>query len=287
MTLKKGIKRIFDSIIEHPRVLYREGMEAGFMQDYEEAIEKFDRVNYISIGSNFFKTQAAFYKAVALDELEKHQEAVEVYEKYLENNDEDASAWTNLGVAYSNLEKYEDALKCFGNALANEKDDAIMWANKAEVLVDLERPEEALEFCNKALELRNDDVLALVTKSEALVDLDKFDESISICKKLIQVDPENFYVWNLLGIAYMEFTDEYQEALSCFEKGLKLEPAEEILWYNKACVLSLMNKQNDALDALFVSISIEPENLTTISDESDFNNIKNSERFKKFLTIEV
>ena len=287
MTLKSGIRRVFDSMKEHPRIRYREGMEAGFMQDYEEAIEKFDRVNYISIGSNFFKTQAAFYKAAALVELEKYQEAVEAYKKYLENNDEDAEGWNNLGEAYTNLEKNEDALKCFGNALANEKDDPIMWANKAQVLVDLERPEEALEFCNKALELRNEDVLALVTKSEALVDLDKFDESIAICKKLIQVDPENFYVWNLLGIAYMEFTDEYQEALSCFEKGLKLEPAEEMLWYNKACVLSLMNKQDDALDALFVAISIGPENLTTISNESDFNNIKNSERFKKFLTIEV
>ena len=287
MTLKSGIRRVFDSMKEHPRIRYREGMEAGFMQDYEEAIEKFDRVNYISIGSNFFKTQAAFYKAVALVELEKYQEAVEAYKKYLENNDEDAEGWDNLGKAYTNLEKNEDALKCFGNALANEKDDPIMWANKAQVLVDLERPEEALEFCNKALELKNDDVVALLTKSEALVCLDKFDESVAIIKKLNQIDPENFYLWNVLGVTHMESPNEYQEALSCFEKGLKLQPAEEVLWYNKACVLSLMNKQDDALDALFVAISIEPENLTTISDEEDFDKIKNSERFKKFLTIEV
>ena len=68
---------------------------------------------------------------------------------------------------------------------------------------------------------------------------------------------------------------------------MKLEPTEGLLWFNKACVLSLMNNQDDALDALFVAISIEPENLTALSDEEDFDKIKNSERFKKFLTIEV
>ena len=52
-------------------------------------------------------------------------------------------------------------------------------------------------------------------------------------------------------------------------------------------MLSKMNKIDDALDALLVAISIAPENLSGLSDESDFDNIKNSERFKKFLTIPV
>ena len=75
--------------------------------------------------------------------------------------------------------------------------------------------------------------------------------------------------------------------MKCFEKGIKIKPDEDLLWYNKACMLSKMNKIDDALDALLVTISIAPENLLEISDESDFDNIKNSERFKKFLTIPV
>ena len=50
-------------------------------------------------------------------------------------------------------------------------------------------------------------------------------------------------------------------------------------------MLSKMNKIDDALDALLVAISIAPENLSGLSDESDFDNIKNSERFQKFLKL--
>ena len=48
-----------------------------------------------------------------------------------------------------------------------------------------------------------------------------------------------------------------------------------------------MNEIDDSLDALLVAISIQPENLVLLTEESDFDNIKNSERFKKFLTIPV
>ena len=116
MTIKKGFERITASIKEIPRIHYREGLESGFMDDYESAIESFDRVNYITIGSSFFTNQSQYFKANAYAQLEQYDKAVKEYKKFLENNQQNTKGWNNLGAADCDLEKYDDALPCFDNA---------------------------------------------------------------------------------------------------------------------------------------------------------------------------
>ena len=52
-------------------------------------------------------------------------------------------------------------------------------------------------------------------------------------------------------------------------------------------VISRLDRKEEALDALLIAISIEPENLVDLKDEKDLENIKDTERFQKLLSRSV
>ena len=81
--------------------------------------------------------------------------------------------------------------------------------------------------------------------------------------------------------------EKYEDALDCFEKAIKIDPTEELGWFNKACALSLLNKKDEALDALFVATSIEPENLVNMREDEDFENIETTEKFQQLLSRSI
>ena len=114
----------------------------------------------------------------------------------------------------------------------------------------------------------------------------KNNDAVENERKLTKIYPDDWECWNGLGTAYSTINN-HEEALKNYEKAIKIKPNEDLPWFNKSCALSQMNRVDDALDALFVAISIEPENLLSLSKESDFDNIRNSERFKKYLSIQI
>ena len=303
MTIKKGFERITASIKEIPRIHYREGLESGFMDDYESAIESFDRVNYITIGSSFFTNQSQYFKANAYAQLEQYDKAVKEYKKFLENNQQNTKGWNNLGVTYCDLEKYDDALPCFDNAIELEcqkknPDEKILeaaWGNKGEIILSKEDDENendeeylnSLEQCvNEILKIDPESMFGLHLKTSLLWMQDKNDEAVENNKKISKLYPDDEDTWNSIGVAYST-VNNHKEALKYYEKAIKIKSNDGGFWYNKACALSMINKIDDALDALLVAIYIEPENLLDLSEESDFDNIKNSERFKKFVKIQI
>lgn len=304
MTIRSNLKRLAAVSTEIPRIHYREGLESGFMDDYESAIESFDRVNYITVGSSYWTRQSQYYKANAYSQLEQYEKAIEEYKKLLATDKKNSACWVNLGASYVDLEKFdEEALSCFDKAieLENKKKNPdkiileIAWSNRGTIFLAQEDERLAndndyldlVEQCvNEILKLEPESQDGLSLKTALLWMQEKNDEAIENDKKLCKLDPDSWENWNSLATAYST-VNNVDEALKYFQKAIEIQPNEDLPWYNKACMLSRMNRIDDALDALLVAISIAPENLSGLSEESDFENIKNSERFKKFLTIPV
>jgi len=289
MTWKKSWKRFVASAKELPRDVLEDGLGWGFVGEYEEAIERFDRVEYIDIGYSSTKASARYYKGKALSELDKHEEAISVFKLYLEKEKHDDFGWISLGVEYVELEKFNEALDCFEKALKLNPKEPNNWAIKAEPLTELKKFEEGLECCEKALKIDPNNSLALINRGGIYSLQGKFDKAIDDFQKLVKLEPESADALHLLGLTYLLHSRDLdlQEAIKYLEKALKIDPTEELFWYNKACVLSLMNKKEEACDALLVATSIEPENLVNMKDEKNFDNIKNSECFKKLLNQPV
>ena len=286
MTWKKSWKRFVASTKEIPRDVLEEGLASGFLEDYEEAIERFERVEYIDYGYSQTKASARYYKGQALSELGKHEEAVSVLKQYLEKEKDDGNGWLSLGTVYMELEKFNEASDCYQKALKISPKEPNIWAIRADPLIELKKFEEGLECCEKALNLDPNNSLALINRGGIYTEQGKFEKAIEDFQKHVKLEPDSADALQVVGTSYL-LKDDLEEAIKWIEKGLKIDPTDEISWYNKACVLSLMNKKEEACDALLVATSIEPENLVRMRDEKDFDNIKNSECFKKLLNQPV
>ena len=78
-----------------------------------------------------------------------------------------------------------------------------------------------------------------------------------------------------------------EEALSFFEQSIQSDSTDDVSWYNKACALSILNKTEEALDALTVATGLDSENIIEMKDDKDLDNIKNTERFKRLANQEI
>ena len=54
-------------------------------------------------------------KGVNLGELERHEEAIECYDKAIELNPKYEKAWYNKGVNLERLERHAEAITCYDN----------------------------------------------------------------------------------------------------------------------------------------------------------------------------
>jgi len=277
-----GMKRVWDSVMSDSEKILQEGLEAGFIGDYAEAIEIFDKVIYLVIGHDDLKSNALFYKAIALDELNEKQKAIEVWKKFLKMEKKDYSSWGNLGKLYMDLGQFFEALKCFEESLKLEVSDPDLWVDKAESLVELSQLSEAEICAKKALEIDSKFVPALSILVDIFIEKKDFEKLPEIMK-ILDDSPHDSEILNTLGISYIAL-ENYELSLSCFEEGLQFDPSDELMYYNKACVLSLMNKKLEALVALTIATSINPENLIDIKTEENFKNIKDELQFKKLVS---
>ena len=69
------------------------------------------------------------------------------------NKDDDSDAWFNKGNSLVKLERHEEAIECFDKAIRLNPEDYDAWHNKGSSLAQLERHEEAKECIAKAKEL--------------------------------------------------------------------------------------------------------------------------------------
>ena len=263
-----------------------DGIESGFRDDYEEAIEYFDKALYGIVGTTETSINANFYKAVALVELDKHDEAIEIFKKILKHDKDDDAALQNLGYTYNHIENYVDAKKCFENAIKLDPEDVTSLIGKAEACFELEENNVALDIITKILEMEPDNVDTLFLKCEILIEMNRPEEVFEIIKNID--DDEDLIPEKKSMEAIVHGTlGNNVKALECINEAIQYESDDEHSWWNKACYLSLLDRKEEANDALLISTSIEPENLIDLKDEKDFDNIKNTERFQKLFNQSV
>ncbi len=93
-------------------------------------------------------------RAPALNNLNRHGEAIKSFDRALEIQSGLAIAWYNKGSALVALGEYEEAVKCFDIAIAINPNDPGAWYHKGAALVnDIRKYKEALKCLDKSIEI--------------------------------------------------------------------------------------------------------------------------------------
>jgi protein O-GlcNAc transferase len=150
----------------------------------------------------------AFYnRGIVLLRMKRFEEALTSYEQALAIRPEYAEALSNRGIAMMALHFLDGALVSFDRALALKADYAEAWYNRGIALMKLERPTEALASFDKALAIRPDYAEAFSNRGAALQALKRHDEALAVFERVLAADPNHRHALSALATSALEACD--------------------------------------------------------------------------------
>ena len=193
-----------------------------------------------------------------LDDLDRKDEALASYEKVIELNPKDALAYNNRGNVLDDLDRKDEALASYEKAIELNPKYASAYYNRGIVLDDLDRKDEALASYEKAIELNPKYALAYNNRGNVLDDLDRKDEALASYEKAIELNPKDALAYNNRGNV-LDDLDRKDEALASFEKAIELNPKYALAYNNRGNVLDDLDRKDEALASFEKAIELNPK----------------------------
>jgi len=151
-------------------------------------------------------------RGVAKDELGRHEEAIEDFNKALDLKPRSADIYVHRGISKKNLERYDDAIKDYQTAKKYEPDDlSAVYINIGVVKNNLEKHNEAIENYDKAIKIDPNWKIAYNNRGNAKKDLEQYNEAIEDYNKALELDSEYAMALRNRSIVYI-LNDEFKLA---------------------------------------------------------------------------
>lgn len=210
----------------------------------EEAIELFDK--YLETrpdaGAGWLQ------RGLALSRLGRPHEAIASYDRALRIDPEDADAWNNKALELEVLERYEEAEECYERALEIASEHHLAWRNRGEFLLARRRLEEALSCFSRSLGAKPRDAETLTASGRALYGLGRYLEAIQSFEEAIEIDPRQYFAHACLGACFNELGD-FERAIGCFDRSLALKPESAVVWNDRGVALYSLDRVGEAFQA--------------------------------------
>jgi len=300
---KEFFKKLKETWEEDPKDLVQDALEAGFNEDYEDALEYLDKGIYLFGGKlqeKETKTQLWELKAIALQKLERYEEALVAINKAIELDKKETLFWVQKEEILHDLEKYEESLDAINNAIKFASVDYPMvdlFGIKAHTLTHLKKYEEALSLLNKSLKKYAGDVESLYgksdvlleflyEKSDVLLELERNEEALKTCDEGLKINPGDGDLLGQKGLILLNL-EKFEEVISSLKKAIQVDSSDDVSWYNMSSALACLNKNEEALDALTVATALDYENVIEMKKDEDFDNLRNEKRFIRLANQEI
>ncbi len=157
------------------------------------------------------------------------------------------------------------------------------YLNRASDHYYKEQYDIALENIDKAIELKPDHTIALSNRGAILAQLDLYEDALTACDKAIELNPDYVDAWNNKGVALRNL-GRLEEAIIAFDQAIKLKPDYASAWYNKACLYSMEDDKDKALENLAKAVELDVSNKEEAKKEKDFERLWEDEEFKRIVS---
>ena len=255
---------------------------------YEEAIAKYQKVievdpdnwgaeAYISIG-NVYSLQGKYEDAIAA-----FQQAIEIDS----NSDSAALAHHRQGFVYRKQGKYENAIAEYQKAIAIDLDRPWSYDALGNIYHQQGKLEDAIAAYQKIIEITpyfamdaNFD-LGLIYRQQGKLD-DAIDTFQQIIQNEIEIAPNRKQIHLYQGMIYLT-QDKLDEALAEFQKVVNVNPKEGYAHYSLACIYSLKNQPQLAIESLQKAIDLDKSIIELFKTDPDFDNIRQTPEYQQLI----
>lgn len=206
-----------------------------------------------------------------------YQEAIEAFDKVIQIDPMNASAWLDKGNALVSLalvknDGFDEAIKAFDKATEINPQYEEAWFRKGDTLLliamvkhDLEKYNESLKSLNEALEINPTYVDAWTTKASVLLAQQKNVDAIETVDKALNLDRNNSGAWITRANALANL-HRYNESVEAYAKAIENTPpnlTEQLAstWFQKSNVLQMSDRMPEANEAFDKTLKLDPKNI--------------------------
>ena len=269
------------------------GMEYLFLDNFDQA-----RLNFARCLEVDFEDYSSLYNVIyCFDMQNKHKEATEYLNNYINKDPYSEVAWHQLGRQYFILENYNEALKAFDYAVLIDEYFVGAYLEKAKTLEELHNYEEAIENYKATLELDDATSFVFLRIGECYEKLNNPSQAIQYYKKAVHEDPLLDKGWIAITNLYVK-EKKYRKALFYIDKAIEIDEQNSIYWRKYAEINLNLDLFEEAVNAFQQCILLQDYDLTIwlgLSDTLCFlgeyedalsNLLKAKSYFKDFAEIE-
>ena len=240
----------------------RRGHLLRHLRRYPEALIAFDQALRYSPNDGW----AWYGKGVTLTRLGRPEAAVAVLGHATRSSQRAITgrAWAGLAHALLLLARYDEALGAIQQAVRLRPDDAPGWAEQGRVLMRLRRYLEALAAFAMAVRLAPERIDYYIDQAEALLRVRRTKDALAALDTALEyaIDQKlrpnkNAWLWGTRAQTLREL-GRYREAVTAYDRALKLAPARAWYWQGRGLALLRMNRQEDALESYARAVAAAP-----------------------------
>jgi len=182
--------------------------------NFEKAIGKYVEILKIDwIGGNFFDWNLRWVGGLFL-ELERYEQAIEVYKRYLEFYPDDDEISNLLNDLYETIGTKREFSTIRGERLIKK--------------ITIERDEE-IQFTTIINDKIKENYLDFLKYHKSILEGNLFKKKFSVYKEVVKTKSHTVTAWKNLAYAYLEKRD-FQNAIKCFERAIELGSKAQDTW---------------------------------------------------------
>lgn len=185
-------------------------------------------------------------------------------DKLIESSDTIAVSmgWAYKGRYYFDCSDYTKAIECFDNALAQNPDNVLGLVGMGFLNAGYYgKIDVAMDYFNRVLKIDPYNTEALAGTGIICYLKNDYDNAIKKCQEACDKDPNNYFLWFVLGGVYYNKQD-YSNTIRCFEKVVELAPNIGRVWHALGCAYLYSFDYKKASECLSKAIELEPNNVT-------------------------
>lgn len=134
--------------------------------------------------------------SVSKNDIDRYEKAIEAFNKAIEINANNVTAWIHKIIVFNRLGRYMDAMECVNKAMSNAT-----TSNNAELLY-------------------NAGICMMLTSISYQSDI---SPAIDMLNMAAEIDPQNYDAWLLKSVALYKL-GKASEAITSFDKALAIKP---------------------------------------------------------------
>lgn len=199
-----------------------------------------------------------FEIAYCYEQLDRLENSVLFYNKYLDIAPYAHKVWYNLGIIYNRLQRYEEAIEAYDYTLAIRPKHSKAFFNKGNSLFYLDKYSEALTCYFKYLNYEDNHALTHTYIGECYEKLGVYDSAILHYNRALGIDDKLADAWFGLG-AVAKLQGNIYDAIHFMEKAAKTDETFGECYVELGELYALINEDTLAINAYRYAIIAEPE----------------------------